>query len=203
MIKKIFLFTLLFFSFLSLPQKAHADSAVTPLSIGLVPPLQFPSDEYTITGLRLSALWGRHRNVYGIDLGLLGNVTDQNFSGLAASGVLNMTGGNVTILGLQLAGLANINSNKAQIYGLQIALGLNQNSAESSLVGLQIAVANISSFTDIYGAQLGIYNTAKDVYGFQFGLINRAVNLHGIQIGLLNFHHKGVVGVSPILNIGF
>lgn len=181
----------------------QASAAVTPLSVSVVPPLQFPADDFSVTGLRLSLLWGQHRDLYGIDIGAIGNITEQKFTGIGVSGVFNYTKGNTTILGLQLAGLTNLNTNKTNVYGIQATLGLNMNSAAGSLVGVGIGLANISSFTDVYGAQIGIYNKANEVYGLQIGLINVASNLHGIQIGLLNFNNKGIFAVAPILNIGF
>ena len=198
--KKIFLnFILIFSVFFAI----QSEAAVTPLSVGIAPPVQFPPSDFTITGLRVSALWGHHRDLYGVDVGLLGNITDQTFAGLGVSGLFNYTKGTTTILGLQFAGLTNINTNKTEVYGIQAALGLNSNSAASSLVGIQLAAANISPFMDIYGLQAGIYNRAKDVYGFQIGVVNVADNLHGIQIGLINFNIKGLIGVCPLINVGF
>jgi hypothetical protein len=183
---------------------APVQAAVTPLSFGIVPPIQFPSSEYSITGLRISALWGEHRDIYGLDFGVIGNITTQTFVGTAISGLFNITRNSTTIVGLQLAGAANINSNKTNVYGAQIALGVNSNTAAASVSGLQIAgLANLSEHTDIYGAQIGLYNRALDVYGLQIGLVNVAQSLHGIQIGLLNFNQKGLFFVAPILNIGF
>lgn len=177
--------------------------AMSPLSVGVVPPAQFPPSDYTVTGARVSALWGHHRQVYGLDLGLLGNITDQNFVGVGVSGLFNYTKGSTTALGLQLAGITNINLQKTSVYGIQAALGVNYNKAASKVVGLQLALANIAAHTDIYGVQVGIYNVAKEVYGLQLGIINIATNLHGIQIGLLNFHYTGLFYVSPIINVGF
>ena len=62
--------------------KVFASSAISPIAIGLVPPIQFPSDEFTITGLRASVLWGHHRDMYGLDFGVLGNITDQTYTGI-------------------------------------------------------------------------------------------------------------------------
>jgi hypothetical protein len=185
----------------TLHSTAHA--AVTPLSVAIVPPVQFPASDFTITGLRLSLLWGHHRDLYGLDLGVLGNITDQAFTGAAFSGVFNATHGPTTILGLQAAGLANINTEKTNVYGLQMALGLNSNTAQSTVAGLQLAIANHSPFTSVYGAQIGIYNRAQDVYGLQIGLVNVASSLHGVQIGLANFNAKGPFAISPILNVGW
>lgn len=181
-----------------------AKAAASPLSIAIVPPIQFPPDDFSVTGLRGSALWGHHRNFYGLDLGLLGNVTDQEFTGLAVSGAFNYTRGTTHAIGLQLAGLTNVNTSKTAVYGLQVAGVLNYNSAASTVRGLQLALlANQSPFTDIYGAQVGIYNRAKDVYGLQIGVVNVADNLHGLQIGLVNFNHSGPFAISPFLNVGF
>ncbi len=200
--KKIILNSFFLFSFLTFSEQARA--AVSPVAVAILPPVQFPSDEFSITGARLSFLWGHHRDLYGVDLGILGNITDQEFTGIALSGAFNYTKGTTTILGLQFAGLANINTNKTSVYGLQMALGLNSNKATSSVVGVQAALlGNLSPFTDIYGVQLGLYNKAMSVYGLQIGLVNVTSNLHGVQIGLVNFNSKGPFVVSPLINVGF
>lgn len=182
----------------------NARAAVSPLSVGILPPVQFPPDDFTVAGARISALWGEHRNVYGFDFAGIGNISEVSFTGLAVSGVFNMTHGQTTIVGLQLAGFTNINTQKTTVVGLQVAAGVNSNSAESSINGLQIAaLANLSGHTVVRGAQIGIYNKAQDVYGFQIGVVNSTTSLHGLQIGLLNFNEKGTFVVSPILNAGF
>lgn len=165
---------------------SEAGTTTTPICLGLVPPAQFPNSDFSVSGIRATLLWGENRNVKGIDLGLIGNITKQEFSGVGIAGGFNWTQGTTVITGLQLAGLTNINENRASVYGLQAALG-----------------ANLGRFTDIYGAQLGIYNRANDVYGVQIGIVNVASNLHGIQLGLANFNLHGYFTVSPIINIGF
>lgn len=187
--------------FLWIQPSAHA--AFSPLSVGIIPPVEFPPSDFTITGARVSLLYGHQRDVYGVDIGGLGNITDLSFVGIGLAGGANITHGSTTILGLQGAGGANINTNKTHVYGVQLALGLNMNTAESSVTGLQMAIANLSEHTSIYGVQAGIYNVAQDVYGFQIGVVNVANALHGIQIGLLNYNKTGTLAVSPILNAGF
>ncbi len=182
------------------PQNAFA--GVTPAALGLMPPIQFPPEDFTIVGLRLSMLYGQHQEVYGLDVGLLGNVTTQSFVGLAVAGGFNATKNTARVLGVQLAGGANVNRGKLTVIGLQAALA-NINSGEASIVGVQFGAVNLSGHTKVYGLQAGVYNVAQEVYGFQIGLINQTESLHGLQIGLLNFYHKGTVGVSPILNMGF
>ncbi len=178
-------------------------AAISPLSLNSAPPLQFPPDDFSVTGARVSILWGQHRDMYGVDLGVLGNITDQTFTGIGVSGLFNYTKGETKALGLQFAGLTNINTGKTGIYGLQAALGLNLKAGESRLLGVGLAVANLTPFTDVYGLQVGIYNKAREAYGLQIGLVSSATNLHGVQIGLLNFNDKGLFAVAPFLNVGF
>jgi hypothetical protein len=179
-------------------------AAFSPISIGIVPPLEFPPSDFTVTGVRVSALYGSQRDVYGLDLGVLGNVSYVAFTGIAISGLFNITHGMTNVIGLQLAGVTNVNTEKTHVVGLQLAGLLNENTAESTVAGLQIALlANLSAHTSIYGAQVGIFNKALNVYGFQIGVVNVANSLHGLQIGLLNYNTTGLLAVSPILNAGF
>lgn len=157
----------------------------TPISLGLVPPAQFPSPRFTVNGIRLTAIYGISRRVRGIDIGLLGNSTDEEFAGIGISGIMNLNHGTSKIIGLQLAGIANINKGAGKVYGFQVAL------------------ANLSKFTDVYGMQLGLYNRARNVRGLQIGIINHAQTLVGVQIGLANFNEGGPFGVSPIINAGW
>lgn len=177
-------------------------AAMSPVGVSIVPPIEFPPYDFDITGVRVSALWGSHRNVYGFDFGLLGNMTNGQMTGVAASGLFNYNQGMTTAIGLQAAGLANVNINKARVYGVQVA-AFNSNKAESVVVGLQVGLVNLAGYTDIRGLQVGVYNRAHDVAGFQVGLINQCDSLHGLQIGLINFHTRGLFAVSPILNFGF
>lgn len=199
--KKI-IFSTLISLFLLIPF-SQVQAAVSPVSLSLLPPIQFPPKEFSITGARVSLLWGSHRDVYGVDLGVLGNYTAQDFTGIALSGLLNRTDGTTNAIGLQAAGISNWNNNKTSVYGLQLAGVLNRNKATSRVAGLQVALVNLSEQTAIYGAQVGVYNKARVVYGFQIGLVNETTNLHGIQIGLVNFHRQGLFVVSPIINMGF
>lgn len=182
---------------------SKAEAALSPLALNILPPLQFPPDDFNVTGLRFSLLYGRQRAVNALDIGVLGNITTQNFTGLAVAGGFNYTQGQTTILGLQLAGVTNINIQKTNVIGFQVATIMNRNDAASSVVGVQLALVNLADHTDVYGFQLGLYNRALSVYGFQIGLVNVTQNLHGLQIGLLNFNHTGLFVVSPFLNIGF
>lgn len=179
-----------------------AFAAFTPIGIAIVPPVQFPAEDFTIVGARVSLLFGRQRDVYGLDVGVIGNITSQTSAGISLSGLFNINHGQTTVVGLQAASLLNYSTNKLNAYGLQVAL-LNLLEAESSINGLQLGVFNLASHATIRGFQVGAYNVARTVKGFQLGVINVTDNLHGIQIGLLNFNHTGLFIVAPVLNIGF
>jgi hypothetical protein len=194
----------LVFLFMTTSAFAAGGSFFTPLSINGVPPVQFPPSDYSVTGARLNALIGKQRDVFGLDLGVIGGITDNTFTGIALSGIFNYTKGTTNAILLQGAGLTNVNTGKAAVYGLMFAGLVNMNTAESKVVGVQMAaLANLGEFTDIYGFQVGLYNRAKEVYGFQVGLVNVATNLHGIQLGLANINQQGTIRVAPFLNVGF
>jgi hypothetical protein len=191
-------------AFVALCLAPRAFAAVSPLGLAIVPPVQFPPYDFTVAGARASVFWGKHRNVYGLDVGLLGTMTEQNLGGIQVAGGINYNKGMSTVIGLQAAGLSNINVNKAWILGVQATAGINSNQAESTIIGLSIgALANLSPYTKVFGAQVGLYNKAREVYGFQIGLINSTESLHGLQIGLVNFHTRGLFSISPIINFGF
>jgi hypothetical protein len=187
-------------AFLSL---TSSQAAMSPIAVSIVPPIEFPGHDFTVAGLRVSALWGNQRNVYGLDVGAIGNMTDGESVGISASGLFNYNKGTTTGILLQAAGFGNFNVGKARIFGLQLAGVMNSNKAESVVGGAQIALLNLCPYTNIRGLQVGLYNRAHDVAGFQIGIINETDFLHGVQIGLVNLYHQGTFSVAPILNVGF
>jgi hypothetical protein len=182
---------------------ARAEAAMSPLGISIVPPLQFPPENFTVTGLRANVLFGNHQKVYGFDLGVVGNITSQNLTGVQLAGGFNFNKGETHAVLAQVAGGGNWNVNKASIVGIQAAVLVNSNKAESSLVGVGVAALNLTDFTKVYGIQAGLYNSARVVTGFQIGIVNKTDELRGFQIGLINFNNKGLFSVSPFLNFGF
>jgi hypothetical protein len=132
-----------------------ANSDNTPIEVALFPPLQLPSSEFSVKGLRLSVV-GVNREMTGIDLALLGNVTNVGFAGLAISGLFNYNNGGSTVVGLQLALGANINSGHNEVYGLQVA-GYNR---AGSVYGFQIGLINVAD--DLHGIQIGLFNMNKN-----------------------------------------
>lgn len=181
----------------------QAFAALSPVGVSILPPIQFPPEDFSVTGVSASVLWGYHRNVYGIEVGGLGNITELESRGIQIAGLVNVNKGQTTGAGLQAAGIGNYDVNKANIYGVQFAGIFNFDEAESSVNGLQLALFNLADHTTIRGFQVGVYNEALVVYGLQIGVVNVTDSLHGVQIGLINFNHKGLFSVSPILNASF
>lgn len=190
------------FFFVSFSSSALA-AMTSPLGLSIFPPLQFPAQNFNVTGARVNLLWGSHNNVYGFDVGALGNITAHEMAGIQIGGLFNVNNGETTAVGLQLAGGANINVNKAHVVGVQAAGIMNQNRAESSALGMIVSLLNLTEHTKITGMEIGLVNIAREVYGFQIGLVNKVQNLHGLQIGLLNINTQGLFSVSTILNAGF
>jgi len=168
----------------------------------IFPPFQLPSSDKSVTGIRNSIFWGRHKAVYGLDTAFGGNVTDDEFIGMALAGAFNLNRGKSTIVFMQLAAI-NANLGPSTIVGFQLG-GFNYQGSDSTVVGFQMGlVGNEAPKTKIVGMQVGLYNAAQTVYGIQFGLINKTKNLHGIQFGLLNFAESALFSAFPVINIGF
>src|SRR5471030_899628 len=78
-----------------------AQALYSPLEVALFPEIQFPAQEYSIAGLRLSILMGKQQDIYGLDFGVVGNITTGDFVGTAVSGITNMTYGPTLVVGVQ------------------------------------------------------------------------------------------------------
>jgi hypothetical protein len=183
---------------------SQAYALVSPVGVSVVPPLQLPFRGSSIVGARLNLFLGVHESVMGLDLGVIGNMTDRSFGGLQVAGVFNRNKGPSTFYFAQIAGLSNVNLNNSEVYGLQLAGGANISRGKSGVVGLAIApLGNFAAQGTIYGVEIGLVNRAKQVFGFQIGLVNIVEVLHGLQLGLVNVSKNGLLPVLPIVNFGF
>ena len=185
----------------------------TPAMVSLVTPVQAPSSDYDVAGIRLSLVFGQSRGFKGLDLGIANRATG-DFTGIGIGGA-NIADG--YFCGGHI-GLVNWNGNKSRDWdavskGAQIGLvnyadsfcGLQNgviNYTEGRFTGLQGALLNITD--DLYGCQSGFYvflaaNIAKGtVRGCQLGLLNYAEEMEkGIQIGIVNIISRG--GWAPVL----
>lgn len=166
---------------------------VRPVGINLVTPVQMPSADATIDGLRLNLIYGENFGVNGLDLGLFG-CSRANASGLAldlfaARYDFDFTGGLFAGLGMAVLGNGTgcelsviANYNRGSFTGLQLAL-LNNNGL---FEGVQVGAVNYNKGAS-KGFQVGLYNNNLNEYhGWSIGGINCADRFNGVQIGLVN-----------------
>ena len=123
---------------------AEEPAPMTPVMFSLFTPAQVPSENFDVKGLRIDLLYGKCRNLYGLDAGLVNHTTGKEV-GLAV-GVVNYVEGKFT--GLQ-AGVVNV---------------AKQASA------LQVGIYNGAD--DMSGFQIGVINHARIMRGVQIGVIN-------------------------------
>ena len=192
----------------------------TPVMVSLVTPIQVPSRDYDVTGLRLSLIYGECESFAGLDIGVI-NTTRMDFTGLALGGI-NCVGDR--LYGAQV-GLVNWNGNgdtawERRSVGAQVGIlnysdtfcGLQDgyvNISGNSFTGLQTSLVNCAH--DMYGLQCGFYfifgvNVASgSLHGCQIGLVNYADTVEsGCQIGIINIiSHNGLLPVFPIINGSF
>lgn len=181
MLKKIIVATLLLsaFSFhLSAGQcqnHRHKSSCCSSFQVSLCDPVQSNPSDCDVCGVRLNVLYGKNRNVTGLDVGLVNHATG-DVKGLEI-GVVNIVEGDFT--GFQ-DGFYNTCKN---------------------LSGCQNGIVNHCT-NKVNGVQRGFVNQAKDTSGVQWGLINFTRNLNGVQIGLINIQKsRKHFRILPIINI--
>ena len=134
---------------------SFANAASSPFGLAIVPGIQYPSDDFILQGMRISALWGNQAEMYGLDFGALGNVTQAAFGGTAISGIFNVNKGTTNVWGLQFAGIGNYNLGQTDIHGLQLSLLMNYNPADASIHGLSIAPLNLAGDAVGTGSAVG------------------------------------------------
>ena len=149
----------------------------TGLQLALIPPVQIFPQDYDVSGLRLSLLYGRNGNVRGLDLGPINQVTGE-------------------MEGLQF-GLANI-ADSAR--GVQFAAVNLIHDAEGGI--FQLGAFNKAE--TMRGFQFGFINIASEAQGLQLGVFNFCETTSGVQIGLLNFiTQSDFIIFCPIFNAQF
>jgi hypothetical protein len=117
-----------------------------PIQLSLVPPVQLVPEGQSVSGLRLSLLYGKNVNVGGLDVSLVGQATG-TFTGLQL-GLVGIVGSDFT--GWQDNWAANVVGGK--------------------MTGFQWGIYNQAQRVE--GLQLGIVNRAGTIHGLQVGIIN-------------------------------
>lgn len=173
-----------------------ARAATTPIEISLICfPLSIPWCE-NVSGFRLDLLSGINKDVSGLDIGTLVNITEEKAKGLQICGFYNHIGEGEGIF--QLAGL--LNRCDGNYTGLQLA-GI-YNEVDGMLSGGALAAMNQAKF--VQGLQMGIFNNARTLSGMQLGIVNFADDAdRGVQVGIVNVMPNAKIPVSVIVNIGF
>lgn len=121
---------------------ALMDRNTTPLSLGLIAPVQLPWGDWNVRGIRLSPIYGRCENLVGMDLGLV-NTVEKDLIGLQV-GFLNTT---------------------SRARGVQVGLF----NCAYYLKGVQIGFINYAEGAK--GFQIGVINVIKNTTPGMFPLI--------------------------------
>lgn len=125
----------------------YAVDAFSPVGLSLVPMAEYPGVHSVVSPVRLNILVGEHVDVYGLDVGILGNIVRREFAGIQTAVVFNQIGESSG--GLQVAA-ANLCD--GDFFGVQVGLF---NHAEKGCA-LQIGVVN--STTSAGCVQIGVIN---------------------------------------------
>lgn len=174
--------------------EAEPSHGFFPIGIYLLPNIGFPSEHWDVGPIRINLISGRNRDVYGLDLGIVGNMATEEFAGLQLAGIFNRIGHSDGAV--QFAGI--FNHSCGDFTGLQVAIA---NIVDGEMDGLQIGLCNRASVLD--GMQLGFVNIIDSGDGVQIGVINSARELDGLQIGVINVIRDSTMPFLPIINFAF
>ncbi len=168
------------FSLSAAAQEGAAGNSYTPFMFSFATPLQVPTSDFDVGGLRINIIYGECKNFDGLDI----------------SALVGRSTGHAN--GLQIAGIANVADGDGM--GLQVAC---VNHVSGSYAGLQIGLANIAAMNSRAQAQvlqIGVYNGSEYIKGCQIGVINFAREMIGMQIGVVNVIQNKDVPFLPIIN---
>jgi hypothetical protein len=144
--KKVFIAVSALFFLLPFITNSNLLAQEKPIQLALFNPVQIAPEESSITGLRLSLLYGKNANMNGIDLGLV-NITTGDQLGVQW-GVVGYNEGNFSGWQDNLVSIT-----KGNFVGLQSG-AVTYNA--SRMNGLQIAIVNYAA--SLHGLQLGLIN---------------------------------------------
>jgi len=116
-----------------------------PIQLALFNPVQIVPETESISGFRLSLLYGRNANMSGFDWGLVTSTTG------------NFTGVQWTLVGMVNGDFEGWQNNLVSI-------------VDGNFKGLQMGAYNSANFVN--GLQFGLFNTAGSMKGIQLGLLN-------------------------------
>ena len=188
------------------------------LGLSLLPAVETPSPSEGVKGLRLNLLVGCHRELRGLDIGVIGNEVTGTVNALQIAGIYNWVGdpadSGLQFTGLQFAGIMN-HCDGDSLVPLQVAGILNycandfegiQAAGVCNVVGGTMSVIQLGlvNYADhLKGLQIGAVNLAGKGGGVQIGLWNSAKSLEGLQIGLCNINTDSSMPFFPVVNFSF
>lgn len=137
-------------------QRRHAEShergfTVSGSSVAafaVAPRLEWPAEDHEIAGFRLSVFAGEHVDVYGLDVGVVGNFVKREIGGLQLAGLFNVVG--------------------ESDCAVQVAAACNY--CRGDFGGVQLGLVNVTEKGR--GVQVGLVNRASILYGVQIGIGN-------------------------------
>lgn len=183
----------------------------TPLQLSLFNPVQIFEENDDVYGFRFNLLYGKNRNMFGLDLGIVNST--RHFGGFQV-GLWNET---YDVYGFQIGLIGNVARGPGEI---DPAVFKRYEDADQligsykNFGGVGEIIKRISRLSlvlspmilgraDVYGAQISLgFNSAGRVIGFQCcGIFNSATgNVVGFQVGLLYNFAEDVYGfqLAPI-----
>ncbi len=121
------------------PYQKPISEPYSHLGLSLLPAVETPSPSEGVKGLRFNLLVGRHRELRGLDIGVIGNEVTGTVNALQIAGIYNWVGNptdsGFQFKGIQVAGIMNHSAGGSD--GLQFAGIMNHSAGESE--GLQCA----------------------------------------------------------------
>ncbi len=179
----------------TLKEPSSESAGSTPFALSLLPGIGTAQEDFSVRGLRLNVLAGRHHSLQGVDLGLLGNAIVDDVLGVQAACGWNWVGASEGALQFAFG----FNVCEADFCGFQGSWIFN--SVGETCSGVQISAFNKAEILE--GLQFGLLNVADRGVGAQIGLLNHARALEGVQIGVLNFITDSSVPFLPVVNGAF
>jgi hypothetical protein len=165
-----------------------------PFAVGIWPSLDARPGQRVENRFVLGLLIGHSDELDGLQLSLVGSVTEARMRGAQISNAFNLARG--WSRGLQLS--AGVNIATGEFHGLQAA---PVNVAVGAFRGAQMGVVNLSQ-GELEGARFGVVNLAQSQRGASFAVVNLADTHAGPTIGVVNVQRKvqgfslGVVNVA-------
>jgi len=128
--------------------RGYAVAGSSVAAFAIAPIVEWPAADYAVTGFRFDLFAGDHVDVYGLDIGLVGNFVKREIGGLQLAGLFNVVG--------------------ESDCAVQVAAACNY--CKGDFGGVQVGLVNVTEKGR--GVQVGLVNRANILYGVQIGIGN-------------------------------